>query len=72
MNEFLTFCKNNIRIIMGAACGLIAGILLCTLGFFGTLLIAVCIYLGIIIADDGLLRRMTIGIFYKLLEKFKK
>jgi len=71
MNEFLEFCKNNIRIIIGAVCGLLAGILLLTLGFFGTLLIAFCIFIGVIIAADGPVRRMVLGLFNKLLDKFK-
>ncbi len=50
MKAFWDFVSEHKRMILGGAAGLLVGILLLTVGFFGTLLIAALVVLGAVLA----------------------
>lgn len=64
MNSFMEFFKNNKGLVIGMAIGLIVGILILTINFWRTLLLAVCIGIGAIFGKPSIRERL-----YRLLDR---
>ncbi len=52
--ELKQFWKEHRRVIIGIAIGLVVGILILTINFWKTLLLAICILVGYIIASKNM------------------
>lgn len=50
MKAFWEFISEHKKMVLGGAAGLLVGILLLTVGFFGTLLLAALVVLGAVLA----------------------
>lgn len=70
MKELLEFVKEHKKMILGGLAGLILGILLLTIGFFATLLLAALVVLGAVLAGVPgsweKLREGTVSLFRKI------
>ena len=66
-NGFVKFVKTHKGAIIGISLGLIVGILLLTIGFFSTLLIAICVGIGAFFGSNNKYKKKLFAILDKIL-----
>ena len=70
MKDFLEFISEHKKMILGGLAGLVLGIMLLTIGFFATLLLAALVFLGAVLAGVpgawGKLREGAVSLFTKI------
>lgn len=66
-NGFVKFIKTHKGAIIGISLGLIVGILLLTIGFFATLLIAICAGIGAFFGSNNKYKKKLFAILDKIL-----
>jgi uncharacterized membrane protein len=66
-NGFLKFFKAHKGVIIGISLGLLVGILLLTIGFFATLLIAICAGIGAFFGSNNKFKKKLFAILDKIL-----
>ena len=67
--QFRTFVQTHLSLLVGLGIGLLVGILMLTIGFFPTLLLALCGGIGALLGGVPALRRVIAGWFSQLFEK---
>lgn len=68
MNSFLEFVKKNLSTIIGAAIGLILGILFLSIGFFQTLLLLILSGAGAVIGGIPAVRQVICSWFKNIFD----
>lgn len=66
-NGFVKFVKTHKGAIIGTSLGLLAGILLLTIGFFATLLLALCAGIGAFFGSNNKFKKKLYAILDKIL-----
>ena len=66
-NGFVKFIKTHKGTIIGISLGLIVGILMLTIGFFATLLIAICVGIGAFFGSNNKYKKKLFAILDKIL-----
>lgn len=66
-NGFVNFVKTHKGAIIGISIGLLVGILLLTIGFFATLLIAICVGIGAFFGSDNKFKKKLFVILDRIL-----
>ena len=66
-NGFLKFVKAHKGVIIGISLGLLVGILMLTIGFFATLLIAICAGIGAFFGSNNKFKKKLFAILDKIL-----
>ena len=66
-NGFVKFIRTHKGAIIGISLGLIVGILMLTIGFFGTLLIAICVGIGAFFGSNNKYKKKLFAILDKIL-----
>jgi uncharacterized membrane protein len=64
MNSFIEFYKRNRGLVIGMTIGLIIGVLILTINFWRTLLLAVCIGIGAILGKASIREKI-----YRILDR---
>ena len=72
MNGFWQFVKEHRKVIIGVTIGIVAAVLMLTIGFWATLLIGVCAGLGAFFACKSEVKSAIIRWFDKILPKIFK
>lgn len=66
-NGFVNFVKTRKGIIIGVSLGLLVGILMLTIGFFGTLLLAICAGIGAFFGSNNKYKKKLFEILDRIL-----
>lgn len=67
--QFKTFVQTHLSLLVGLGAGLTVGILMLTIGFFPTLLLALCGGIGALLGGVPALRQAIAGWFSQIFEK---
>ncbi len=66
-NGFVQYVKTRKGVIIGASIGLLVGILLLTIGFFATLLLAICAGIGAFFGSNNRFKKKLFEILDRIL-----
>ena len=66
-NGFLKFVKAHKGVIIGMSLGLLVGILMLAIGFFATLLIAICVGIGAFFGSNNKFKKKLFAVLDKIL-----
>ena len=67
MDKFVTFVKNKKGLMIGIGMGLLVGILILTINFWRTLLLAVCVGVGAFFGSQSRLKDKFLAFLDKIL-----